>query len=445
MSLVPITIVNMPTSKYTLKSPYSMIPEYITIHNTANDASAMSEISYMIGNNLSTSFHFAVDDTRAVQGLPLNRNGWHAGDGKGAGNLKSIGIEICYSKSGGAKFKKAEQNGAKLTAMLLNDYGWGVDRVKKHQDWSGKYCPHRTLSETGWNNFIKMVQTELNGLKNVEYSKTPIMGKSEVTARQMAKFLLDKNPQPKINEKDTVKFCQYYLDEGAKEGIRGDIAFCQSIHETGWFNYGGLVLPEQNNYAGIGATNNSKVGKGAWFDTPQLGVRAQIHHLKAYASKDEIKNPLSPRYHIVKQVHGLGSAPYWEELSGKWAVPGFLQTKYKSLLDALIAGETYGHSILKVFNELKKVKVDEIVEDKEVMLERAILIGSLTDFPSAEPVAKKEQAPIYLQDTEIKAKHVIVIGGKVPEGYKGEVTNLSGKNRFETALNVNNYLEGEKK
>ena len=151
----------VPDSKYNIKCPYEMKAEYITVHNTANDASAENEITYMTNNNDETSYHFAVDDIQAVQGLPLDRNGWHAGDGNGTGNRKSIGIEICYSKSGGSKFEKAEKNTAELVAYLLKERGWGIDRVKKHQDWSGKYCPHRTL-DLGWDRFIKMIETKLN-------------------------------------------------------------------------------------------------------------------------------------------------------------------------------------------------------------------------------------------------------------------------------------------
>lgn len=156
----------VPENKYNIKCPYEMDAEYITVHNTANDATAKNEIAYMIKNNNEVSYHFAVDDKEAVQGLPLDRNGWHAGDGgNGTGNRKSIGIEICYSKSGGDKFIKAEQNAVELIVQLLKERGWGIDRVKKHQDWSNKYCPHRTL-DMGWDRFIKMIETALNGAKN---------------------------------------------------------------------------------------------------------------------------------------------------------------------------------------------------------------------------------------------------------------------------------------
>jgi N-acetylmuramoyl-L-alanine amidase len=163
-----ITNVNCPESKYSIKCPFSMTPEYITVHNTYNDASAMSEISYMIGNNLKTSFHVAVDNERVVTGIPFNRNAWHAGDGRGTGNMKSIGIEICYSKSGGERFDEAEELAAEYIAYLLKQYGWGLDRVKKHQDWSGKYCPHRTL-DYGWERFLDKIRHYL-GLQPVDNS-----------------------------------------------------------------------------------------------------------------------------------------------------------------------------------------------------------------------------------------------------------------------------------
>jgi N-acetylmuramoyl-L-alanine amidase CwlA len=150
-------------SKYSIKCPYDMVPIGITVHNTANDASAMNEISYMISNDKEVSFHYAVDDKEIVQGLPLNRNGWHAGDGNGTGNRKTIAIEICYSKSGGARYVQAEENCVQLVAYLLKKYGLGVDRVKKHQDWSGKYCPHRILAENRWETFKNRIRVALNG------------------------------------------------------------------------------------------------------------------------------------------------------------------------------------------------------------------------------------------------------------------------------------------
>lgn len=153
-----------PSSKYSIKCPYAMTPTRLVVHNTANDASARNEVSYMISNNNQTSFHFAVDDVEVVQGIPENRNAWHAGDGgSGIGNRQGLSIEICYSKSGGTRFINAEKNAAKFIAQKLKQYGWGIDKVTKHQDYSGKYCPHRTL-DMGWQRFLNMVQAELNAL-----------------------------------------------------------------------------------------------------------------------------------------------------------------------------------------------------------------------------------------------------------------------------------------
>ncbi|MED4302248.1 MULTISPECIES: N-acetylmuramoyl-L-alanine amidase [Bacillus subtilis group] len=160
-------------AKYALKCPNPMTAEYITIHNTYNDASAANEVSYMIGNTSSTSFHFAVDDKEVRQGIPTDRNAWHTGDGtNGTGNRKSIGVEICYSKSGGAKYYAAEKLAIKFVAQLLKERGWGVDRVRKHQDWSGKYCPHRILDEGRWNEVKAAIAAELKSLGGGESSSS---------------------------------------------------------------------------------------------------------------------------------------------------------------------------------------------------------------------------------------------------------------------------------
>lgn len=170
-----------PSDKYWCKAPYEMVPDGITIHNTANDASAKNEVSYMLTNNNKVSYHWAVDDVRAVQGVPHNRNAWHAGDGgSGYGNRYTIGVEICYSKSGGDKFHKAEQNAAELIARLMLQYNWGIDKVgtkqiNTHQSRSGKYCPHRTLDE-GIDRFYNMIRTkysELSGQPVPEPTPTP--------------------------------------------------------------------------------------------------------------------------------------------------------------------------------------------------------------------------------------------------------------------------------
>mgnify|MGYP000111710563 CR=1 FL=1 len=160
------------SSKYNVKCPYSMDAQFIVVHNTANDASAANEVAYMISNNNKVSFHYAVDDKQIVQGIPENRNAWHAGDGgSGKGNRYGLSIEICYSKSGGSRFIEAEKLAAKFIASKLKEKGWGIDKVTKHQDYSGKYCPHRTL-DMGWQRFLNMVKAELDTLNGSSSSGT---------------------------------------------------------------------------------------------------------------------------------------------------------------------------------------------------------------------------------------------------------------------------------
>lgn len=155
------------SSKYDIKCPYEREPQFYVVHNTYNDAAASNEVAYMIRNDNKVSFHYAVDDVEVVQGLLENRSAFASGDGgKGQGNLYGIHVEICYSKSGGDKFIKAEQNAAKFIADGLKAHGWGIDKVKKHQDFADKYCPHRTL-DMGWQRFLNMVQANLDGNQTV--------------------------------------------------------------------------------------------------------------------------------------------------------------------------------------------------------------------------------------------------------------------------------------
>ncbi|WP_376699883.1 N-acetylmuramoyl-L-alanine amidase [Listeria innocua] len=130
-----------------------MKPKKVTIHNTYNDASSQKETDYCKNNNNEVSFHVAVDDKEAIQVVPFNRNAWHCGDGgNGYGNRNTIGVETCYSKSGGAKYIAAEKNTIKYVAGLCvqQDIIASKDTITKHQDWSGKYCPHRILDEKRW-------------------------------------------------------------------------------------------------------------------------------------------------------------------------------------------------------------------------------------------------------------------------------------------------------
>jgi N-acetylmuramoyl-L-alanine amidase CwlA len=181
--------------KYHIKCRFNMSPIGICVHNTYNDASAENEIEYMISNDDSTSFHYAVDDKEVIQGIPENRNAFHAGDGSyGAGNSKYISVEICYSKSGGQRFIQAEKNAAVFIASKLKEYGWTVKDVRKHQDFARKYCPHRTL-DMGWDRFLNMIQKELDKLN--EEGK-PMTKDEKAYVEKLEKRIKDLEDQNKV-------------------------------------------------------------------------------------------------------------------------------------------------------------------------------------------------------------------------------------------------------
>lgn len=175
--------------------------------------------------------------------------------------------------------------------------------------------------------------------------KTAIMGKAQATAQQMALFCRSKNSTPQLTSCSLEQLAEMFVEEGEAEGVRGDVAFAQSLHETGYFKFGGIVLPSQNNYAGIGALNGNATGQAASFPDPRTGVRAQIQHLKAYASTEALVNAcVDPRFSLVAR----GVAPYVEWLGAAdnpqgrgWAVPGAgYGANIVKLLGQIMAQET---------------------------------------------------------------------------------------------------------
>ena len=163
---------------------------------------------------------------------------------------------------------------------------------------------------------------------------TSIIGTPMATQQQCVRYLLRNNPNPNLNV-SAEEIVAYYYEEGTREGIRPDVAFAQAIKETGFFRYGGDVIPEQNNYCGLGTTGGGV--KGEFFSTPRIGVRAHIQHLLAYSSTRLPRTPVvDPRYGIVRQAYGSRTLGTWQDLNGRWAVPG----RY------------YGQEILSIFRDI---------------------------------------------------------------------------------------------
>lgn len=167
-----------------------------------------------------------------------------------------------------------------------------------------------------------------------EGSSTPIMGESLLTAEQMADYYVYYTEQvlapagkdvsyPEVYaEKGAATiydFCEILVEEAETEGVRADVVFMQAMKETGWLGYGGAVQAEWCNFAGLGAVNSNPVDGANRFPDVRTGLRAQVQHLKAYASTEPLVNEcVDLRFDLVKR----GVAPTLEGLDGRWAVPG---------------------------------------------------------------------------------------------------------------------------
>ena len=132
----------------------------VTVHNTANTAPSADDTMHASwlqsvenADQQYISVHFFVDQNSITQTVPVNEVCFHAGDGKGDGNRKTISVEICENGDNA----KAEANAKILVASLLATYP-GI-KVYKHQDWSGKYCPRVILRRNGWQAFVDSIMS----------------------------------------------------------------------------------------------------------------------------------------------------------------------------------------------------------------------------------------------------------------------------------------------
>lgn len=170
--------------------------------------------------------------------------------------------------------------------------------------------------------------------KTVSRYDTSIIGTPLATQEQCVNYLLSNNPYPNLPI-SAEEIVQIYYEEGAREGIRPDVAFAQALKETGFFRYGGDVVPEQNNYCGLGTTGGGV--RGSYFSSPRMGVRAHIQHLLAYSStRKPTTQIVDPRYDLVRETYGARTLGDWQDLNGRWAVPGY----------------HYGQEILSMFNAI---------------------------------------------------------------------------------------------
>lgn len=294
-------------------------------------------------------------DGDVYQLLPWEHRGWHSG---GGANNTHIGVEMTEPSTikyaGGANWTETG-DGDNTKNHVFATYRYAVELFaylcqQFHLDpmadgviiSHSEGCKRGIASNHGdvehlWSKFglsmeqfRKDIKAAMEGSSAAD-SLTAIMGKAVATAEQMKSYLKKKNPAVAQSVLDMIPL---YLSEGEAEGVRGDIAFAQSCLETGNFTFSGSAVSlKQNNFCGLGVTQRGRTGLS--FDTPQLGIRAQIQHLKAYASTDKLRNALIDlRFRYVKR----GCAPCVEWLGQKENPQG----------KGWAAGAKYGEKILSI-------------------------------------------------------------------------------------------------
>jgi hypothetical protein len=157
---------------------------------------------------------------------------------------------------------------------------------------------------------------------------TRILGRGLVSSGGLRAFILAN--KPKVSPAYAEEVASAYTEEADAEGVNSDVAFSQMCLETGFLGFGGSVTPDMNNFCGLGTTD--KETKGASFASIELGVRAHIQHLKAYATNEPLNGSLvDPRYHYVK----YGSSPTIDGLAGSWAMDTAYAVKLRAMLNRL--------------------------------------------------------------------------------------------------------------
>ena len=199
---------------------------------------------------------------------------------------------------------------------------------------------HNYTTSKGENDYLASIGWRAEGIgwygisTSSTSSGTPIMGSSQASQAQMVnlyKKMGKTYPYSSNSEAPNIeKFVSILCTQASSEGVRADVVFAQAMLETGWLQFGGDVKKEQYNFAGLGATGGGVSGNS--FSSISEGLLAQVQHLKAYASTDDLNNPcVDQRFRYVTR----GCATTVEALSGKWAT-----------------GSGYGESIKKILNQL---------------------------------------------------------------------------------------------
>ena len=166
---------------------------------------------------------------------------------------------------------------------------------------------------------------------------SPILGPSLLSAGDLAAFVRARGGTPQLSV-SLEALAQIYIEESAAVGVRGDVAWAQSILETGWFEFAkSMVDPEDNNFAGVGACDTCKGGFS--FPDARSGVRAQMQLLRVYVDdgvgRDSLGKPLLLPGTL--RLSFRGDVQSWWDLTGTWATANTYGNRVYDLYNRMVA------------------------------------------------------------------------------------------------------------
>lgn len=317
---------NIPINKHKTEGTYYVV----AVAQVENETVTLAKKSFKVTGPSAESVKIQNQDTQAMTFDVVV-----SGIQSPAGFSKKVEYEVwCKADKSDKKTYKAKVKKDGTSQITVN--------VKNHKNSFGTYKIQVSLTD---DNGIKTIlkTKKVNVTKSKKNTKNyPIMGASETNAKQMVAYYNANADYPEFYEDSdapTIEaFCKLYLSESKAEGVKAEVAFVQAMKETNFLRYGGDVDISQYNFAGLGATGGGAAGES--FPSVKIGIRAQVQHLKAYATTDSLNNEcVDSRYSYVTK----GCAPYVQWLGinenpvGKgWATdPG------------------YGNDIVKRIAELK--------------------------------------------------------------------------------------------
>ena len=334
--------------------------KYIVIHYFGGLSTAANLAAYWARTYAGASAHYAIGHAGDIfQIVEDDDVAWHCGT-SGAykhpdcRNTNSIGIEMAVKKKDTSTQNATDkdwyftqetvQAAVELTRLLMKKYNVPAENVIRHYEVTGKICPNPyyfNLFESTWQAFKAAISAPDSTEGTIQGAEdlTPIMGTAQATAGDIAAYITKQNPDAAAIAEELARA---YIEEGEREGVRGDIAAAQCMLETGNLKFeGSAVTLDQNNFCGMGVTATGM--KGNSFQTIREGVRAQIQHLKAYATDAPLVLVcVDPRYKYVEK----GCAPYVEWLGqqenpkGKgWAAGASYGAKIKRILSAMLESQ----------------------------------------------------------------------------------------------------------